>query len=56
MGDWAWDEEKYPVATLRCDRCGYRFRVLADEADGQHACPSCPEEPAIEEDERDDDS
>lgn len=24
----------------RCPACGYRFRVLADEA-GMHACPRC---------------
>ena len=47
-------EARYPSATLRC-RVHGTFRVLADEV-GMHSCPSCPEEPAVEEDERDDDS
>ena len=47
-------DDRYPSATQRCAVHG-TFRVLADEV-GMHSCPSCPEEPAIEEDERDDDS
>lgn len=25
----------------QCPKCRYRFRVMEDEDDGQHSCPSC---------------
>lgn len=25
----------------RCPRCRHSFRVMEDEDDGQHGCPSC---------------
>jgi hypothetical protein len=25
----------------QCPKCRYRFRVMDDEDDGQHSCPSC---------------
>lgn len=25
----------------RCPKCRHQFRVLEDEDDGQHGCPSC---------------
>ena len=48
---WWRDCMEEESATLRCGKCGKRWRVLADEENCQNVCPKCGDTPHATEEE-----